>query len=280
MFNDLQDSDLANWLPYVARLSEAAGQAILEIYQQEQVQVSTKADQSPLTEADLASHHLILQGLQDLTPGIPVLSEESGGIPYSERQHWRRFWLVDPLDGTQEFIQRNGQFTVNIALVEQEIPILGVVHAPALNLTYTAARKLGAYKGKTRIRTRPYSSRVGDAGPQESLKVVASRSHTNLETQQFLNRLQTQYGPLEVSPLGSSLKFCLVAEGAAHLYPRFGPTMEWDTAAAQCVVEQSGGKVTTLGGEPLRYNKPTLDNPPFIVAAQDAAQLWQDLIKT
>ncbi|MCJ2544455.1 3'(2'),5'-bisphosphate nucleotidase CysQ [Thermostichus vulcanus] len=271
MFNNLEESELADWLPRIACLSEAAGRAILQIFQQEQVQVSAKADQSPLTEADLASHHLILRGLQDLTPEIPVLSEESSGIPYAERQHWRRFWLVDPLDGTKEFIKRNGQFTVNIALVEEGIPVLGVVHAPVLALTYTAAQKLGAYKGETRIRTRTYS--------EGSLKVVASRSHANPETEQFLSRLQTRYGPLEVSSLGSSLKFCLVAEGSAHLYPRLGPTMEWDTAAAQCVVEQAGGSVTTLGRDPLRYNKPDLHNPPFVVAAQDAAWLWQDLIE-
>lgn len=270
MFNNLQGSELADWLPHVARLSEAAGQAILQVYRQEQIHVSAKADHSPLTEADLASHHLIVHGLKELTPAIPVLSEESGGIPYAERQDWRRFWLVDPLDGTKEFIQRNGQFTVNIALVEEGLPILGVVHAPVLDLTYTAAQKVGAYKGETRLCTRPY--------PEGSLKVVASRSHANPETEQFLNRLQTHYGPLEVSSLGSSLKFCLVAEGSAHLYPRFGPTMEWDTAAAQCVVEQAGGKVTDLKGDPLRYNKPDLHNPPFVVAAQDAAQLWQDLL--
>ncbi len=266
----MHDQDLADLLPRVGRLSEAAGRAILQVYQQEQLQVRAKADDSPLTEADLASHHLILRGLQDLTPGIPVLSEESGGIPYSERQQWRRFWLVDPLDGTKEFINRNGQFTVNIALVEEGIPILGVVHAPVLNLTYRAARKLGAYKGDTRIRTRPY--------PEEFLKVVASRSHANPETEQFLDKLRTRYGPLEVSSLGSSLKFCLVAEGSAHLYPRFGPTLEWDTAAAQCVVEQAGGTVTNLAGDPLRYNKPDLHNPPFMAAAEDAAQLWQALL--
>ncbi len=264
-------TELADWLPQVARLAEAAGQVILQIYQQEEVQVSTKADHSPLTEADLASHRIILQGLQELTPGIPVLSEEASGIPYSQRQQWRRFWLVDPLDGTREFLQRNGQFTVNIALVEEGIPILGVVHAPALALTYTAAQDLGAYRGETPIHTCPYTG--------GSLKVVASRSHLNPETKRFLNRLQSRYGPLEVNSLGSSLKFCLVAEGSAHLYPRFGPTMEWDTAAAHCVVEQAGGRVTHLKGDPLRYNKPNLENPPFVVAAQGGEQWWQEFLE-
>ncbi|MEN9201732.1 MAG: 3'(2'),5'-bisphosphate nucleotidase CysQ [Thermostichus sp. DG_1_6_bins_120] len=277
MFNPLQSSELAEWLPQVARLSAAAGEAVLEIYRKPEIQVTTKVDPvgqdgeerlSPLTAADLAAHHLILQGLKDLTPGIPVLSEEAADIPYAERQHWGQFWLVDPLDGTQEFLQRNGQFTVNIALVEEGIPILGVVHAPVLHLTYTAARELGAYRGDTRIHTCPYTG--------GSLKVVASRSHANPKTEQFLKQLQSRYGPLEVSSLGSSLKFCRVAEGSAHLYPRFGPTMEWDTAAAQCVVEQAGGSVTNLQGDPLRYNKPDLHNPPFMVAA--AAGLWQELL--
>ncbi|MGY4591013.1 3'(2'), 5'-bisphosphate nucleotidase [Thermostichus sp. MS-CIW-40] len=274
----MQAQDLAALLPKVSRLAEAAGQAILPIYRQEQLQVRAKADASPLTEADLASHHLILQGLQDLTPGIPVLSEESGGIPYPERQQWERFWLVDPLDGTREFIGRNGQFTVNMALIEEGIPILGVVHAPALGLTYAAAQKLGACKRERTpscvheqpIRTCPYA--------QEPLQVVASRSHSNPETEQFLERLRQRCGSLEVKSVGSALKLCLVAEGSAHLYPRFGPTMEWDTAAAQCIVEQAGGRVTDLAGDPLRYNKPDLHNPSFVAAAEGMAQLWQNLI--
>ncbi|MFT0813732.1 3'(2'),5'-bisphosphate nucleotidase CysQ [Synechococcus sp. OH20] len=262
--------DLADLLPRVSRLSETAGQAILEIYRQDQIQVRDKTDFSPLTEADLAAHHLILQGLQDLTPGIPVLSEECGGIPYSERQQWRQFWLVDPLDGTREFIGRNGQFTVNIALVEAGIPILGVVHAPALGLTYRAAQGLGAYKGKEPIRARPPA--------QAPLQVVVSRSHRSPETEQFLERLRRRYGSLEVKSVGSALKFCLVAEGSAHLYPRFGPTLEWDTAAAHCIVEQAGGSVTNLQGDPLRYNKPELHNPPFVAAAEGVTQLWQELV--
>jgi 3'(2'),5'-bisphosphate nucleotidase len=178
----MQAQDLAALLPKVSRLAEAAGQAILPIYRQEQLQVRAKADASPLTEADLASHHLILQGLRELTPGIPLLSEESSDIPYAQRQVWRHFWLVDPLDGTREFIGRNGQFTVNIALIEEGIPILGVVHAPALGLTYKAAQKLGAYKGDERIWARPPA--------QAPWQVVASRSHRDRETEQFLERLR------------------------------------------------------------------------------------------
>ncbi len=266
----MQTPELAALLPKVCRLAEAAGQAILLFYRQGSLQVERKADASPLTEADLAAHRLILQGLQDLTPAIPVLSEESGSIPYGERHQWQQFWLVDPLDGTREFLEGSGQFTVNIALVEAGIPILGVVHAPALGLTYRTARGLGAYKGDESIRAHPPA--------QPPLQVVASRSHRDAETEQFLERLQRRYGSLEVKSMGSALKFCLVAEGAAHLYPRFGPTLEWDTAAAHCLVEQAGGSVTDLKGEPLRYNKPDLHNPPFMVAAAGAAYLWQDLL--
>lgn len=236
----MQAQDLAALLPEVCRLAEAAGQAILPFYRQKSLPIQLKADASPLTEADLAAHHLILQGLQELTPGIPLLSEESSDIPYAQRQVWRHFWLVDPLDGTREFIEGSGQFTVNIALVEAGIPILGAVHAPALGLTYAAAQKLGACKRERTpscvheqpIRTCPYA--------QEPLQVVASRSHSNPETEQFLERLRQRCGSLEVKSVGSALKLCLVAEGSAHLYPRFGPTMEWDTAAAQCIVEQAG----------------------------------------
>ncbi|MFS8781825.1 3'(2'),5'-bisphosphate nucleotidase CysQ [Synechococcus sp. R6-6] len=274
----MQAQDLAALLPEVCRLAEAAGQAILPFYRQKSLPIQLKADASPLTEADLAAHHLILQGLQELTPGIPLLSEESSDIPYAQRQGWRHFWLVDPLDGTREFIEGSGQFTVNIALVEAGIPILGVVHAPALGLTYAAAQKLGACKRERTpscvheqpIRTCPYA--------QEPLQVVASRSHSNPETEQFLERLRQRCGSLEVKSVGSALKLCLVAEGSAHLYPRFGPTLEWDTAAAQCIVEQAGGRVTDLAGDPLRYNKPDLHNPSFVAAAEGMAQLWQNLI--
>jgi 3'(2'), 5'-bisphosphate nucleotidase len=266
----VQAQDLAALLPEVCRLAEAAGQAILPFYRQKSLPIQLKADASPLTEADLAAHHLILQGLQELTPGIPLLSEESSDIPYAQRQVWRHFWLVDPLDGTREFIEGSGQFTVNIALIEEGIPILGAVHAPALGLTYKAAQKLGAYKGDERIWARPPA--------QAPWQVVASRSHRDWETEQFLERLRRRHGSLEVQPVGSALKLCLVAEGSAHLYPRFGPTLEWDTAAAQCIVEQAGGRVTDLAGDPLRYNKPDLHNPPFVAAAEGMAQLWQNLI--
>jgi 3'(2'), 5'-bisphosphate nucleotidase len=184
----VQVSNLAALLPEVCRLAEAAGRAILPFYRQESLQVELKADASPLTEADLAAHRLLLEGLQDLTPTIPVLSEEASGIPYWERQQWQQFWLVDPLDGTREFLEGNGQFTVNIALVEAGIPILGVVHAPALGLTYKAAQKLGAYRGDEPIWSRPPA--------QPPLQVVASRSHKDTETEQFLKRLQRRYGPL------------------------------------------------------------------------------------
>lgn len=256
-------------LPDVNRIAREAADAILRIYRQANFQVDRKADTSPLTQADLASHRHIVDQLQTLTPDIPILSEESKGITYPERQSWTRFWLVDPLDGTKEFIQRNGEFTVNIALVHGHRAVLGVVHIPVLNVTYAAAEGHGAFKteGGETVSLRA-NRRLGQA-----MKVVASRSHAGAETQAFLDNLRQDYALVVVSK-GSALKLCLVAEGEADLYPRIGPTMEWDTAAAQCVVEQAGGRVTTLEGQPLQYNKESLLNPFFMVSSPATAALW------
>jgi 3'(2'), 5'-bisphosphate nucleotidase len=208
--------------------------------------------------------------LQALTPTIPILSEESTGITYQERQHWSLFWLVDPLDGTREFVQRNGEFTVNIALIREQRPILGVVQVPVLHLTYWAADGVGAFKTAGNATSPLHANRT----LRQPLHVVASRSHAGQETQALLENLRRDH-PLEVVSKGSALKFCLVAEGAADLYPRLGPTMEWDTAAAQCIVEQAGGQVTTLTQEPLQYNKENLLNPSFMVASPATAALWR-----
>lgn len=255
----------------VVTLARQAGDKILEIYEQEDLGVVNKADHSPLTLADLAAHQIIVEGLTNLTPAWPILSEESKTIPYHERQSWQHFWLVDPLDGTKEFIQRNGEFTVNIALINDGIPMLGVVYAPVLGIAYGAAQDWGAfrYRGEQepeRIQVRTYQ-------PGSVLQVVASRSHAGPETEEFLQRLESQGLEVEVVSRGSSLKFCLVAEGQADLYPRFGPTMVWDTAAAQCVVEQAGGSVTTLAGERLTYDREALLNPYFVAAGSFP---WQD----
>lgn len=231
----------------------------MKFYSQAEVATTYKEGGSPLTSADIASHEVIVNHLQRLTPNVPVLSEESKSVPYGERRAWRTFWLLDPLDGTKEFIKRNGEFTVNIALVEDRRPVLGVVHAPALNVTYFAAHGVGAFKQTTRNRIRQIAARSLE---RTRLKVVVSRSHESEDVKRLLDRME----PFERLTMGSSLKICLVAEGEAHLYPRLGPTMEWDTAAAQCVVEVAGGTITDLSSQALRYNKPDLHNPNFIVS--------------
>jgi 3'(2'), 5'-bisphosphate nucleotidase len=234
--------DLADALmPTVA----AAGTAIMQIYDGA-FAVQRKDDNSPLTLADLESQHIIMEGLKRITPHIPILSEESAQAPWAERKTWHELWVVDPLDGTREFIKRNGEFTVNIALVRDHEPLLGVVAAPAQGLLYWGAAGLGAYSRhrgapQTRIRTCP---------PQNPLRVVGSRSHASADTAGYLARL----APHVMTGIGSSLKFCLIAEGRAELYPRFGPTSEWDTAAGQALLEAAGGHVTRLDGHRLRYN--------------------------
>ncbi|MFQ5949189.1 MAG: 3'(2'),5'-bisphosphate nucleotidase CysQ [Nitrospiria bacterium] len=252
------DVAAASILPQLVTLAGEAGRAIMEVYAQPDFGITYKEDASPLTRADMAAHHLILAGLQALTPSLPVLSEESTEIPYEARRTWDLFWLVDPLDGTREFIKRNDEFTVNIAFIQNGVPTLGVVHAPALGLTYYAARETGAYK-KVQDGT-PVRIKAGDYR-QERLKVVISRSDTEYVSARLLEK-DIAY---ESVRMGSSLKLCLVAEGAAHLYPRFGRTMEWDTAAADCIVVAAGGSVTDPDGNRLRYNKPDLMNPNFLV---------------
>lgn len=238
-------------------IARQAGGLILEIYEQD-FQVTEKTDRSPLTEADMAAHHHIVSALKDLTPELPVLSEESDRIPFSERAAWRTYWLVDPLDGTREFVKRNGEFTVNIALIHDHDPVVGVVYAPVLDLCYTAARGLGA----TRSAPGEESQRIRVSRRRRRPVVAGSRSHGTERLGLLLSRL----GEHELISMGSSLKFCLVADGRADLYPRLGPTCEWDTAAAQCVVCEAGGQVTDLQGRALRYNtRDSLRNPEFIV---------------
>ncbi len=242
----------------IVEIAERAGEAVMEVYPRDDFGTAYKDDHSPLTLADTASHKVILEALRKFTPELPVLSEEAKAVTYEERKSWKAYWLVDPLDGTKEFIKKNGEFTVNIALIEDGIPVLGVVNAPALGHTYYAARGEGAFRkedgrepGKIKV------SHPAGGMP----KVVGSRSHGGEALNQFLRRI----GPYELISMGSSLKFCLVAEGSAHLYPRLGPTMEWDTAAAQCIVEEAGGVVTDLDGNRLTYNKESLLNSEFVV---------------
>ena len=240
-------------MPIVAR----AGAAIMRVYGGASVAVQRKEDDSPLTLADLESQRVILEGLADITPDIPVLSEESAQAPWSERRAWDELWVVDPLDGTREFVKRNGEFTVNIALVRQHEPVLGVVAAPALGLLYWGAAGVGAFsqhQGAARVA-------IGVSAPQNPVRVVGSRSHVSGDTAGYLAKL----GAHVMTGMGSSLKFCLIAEGRADLYPRFGPTSEWDTAAGQAVLEAAGGRVTRLDGHRLRYNcRESLINGDFL----------------
>jgi len=240
-------------------LARTAGAAIMQVYRSEDFGASSKADNSPLTLADMAAHNCIVAGLSKLASGYPILSEEDANINYTLRKEWTCFWLVDPLDGTKEFIKRNGEFTVNIALIEDGVPVLGVVYAPVLDVSYYAARGHGAFVQRDGEVARSIKAIAHTAG--SPIKVVASRSHSDARTAALLQKL----GEHECISMGSSLKLCLVAEAAAHFYPRLGPTMEWDTAAAHAVVSEAGGMVCDLNEQPLRYNKENLHNPEFLV---------------
>jgi len=241
----------------IATVKEAA-KAILEVYNSDDFEVSYKSDQSPLTIADKRSHEIIETTLKKLTPDIPVLSEEGKTIDYSERKKWKRFYLIDPLDGTKEFISRNGEFTINIALIQDSEPVIGVIHVPVQAVTYYAMKGHGAYKqdkdGKTQKIT------VKTSVDKDGLVVVASRSHPSQEVEDFLKKIKVK----DRVSRGSSLKFCIVAEGKADIYPRFNPTWEWDTAAGDCILREAGGKVVDPKGKMLRYNKEFLKHESFV----------------
>jgi len=255
----------------VEQIAAEAGQAIMSVYTAGDVRRWSKSDASPLTEADLRAQRLIADALARLTPDLPVLSEEAPDIAYSERQRWARYWLVDPLDGTREFLARNGEFTVNIALIDGHDPALGVVNVPVSGRSYLGIPGQGAWR---REGTAPGQAiRVRSPAPSP-VRVVGSRSHRGASLDAFLARLPDH----ELIGVGSALKFCLVAEGAADVYPRLGPTSEWDTAAAQAVVTAAGGQVRTLSGEPLAYNaKPSVENPYFVCYGDDSRN-WLALL--
>ena len=252
-------------LDSVIATAREAGAAILRIYERE-FKIETKADSSPLTEADLAAHEIITHRLREEFPDIPVLSEESSdGAAYEVRKHWERYWLVDPLDGTKEFIKRNGQFTVNIALIENNRPAAGVVYAPVKGWMYTGSVGVGAFKVEgSRDPVALQCPRVPTSG---TLRVVGSLSHSSPEMETFIQDQQKKYDDVQFIAMGSSLKICLVAEGAADVYPRFGPTMEWDTAAAHAVIRAAGGSLTAHDSkEELPYNKENLLNGWFVAS--------------
>ena len=251
--------------------SISAGKAILEVYGSNDFQVETKSDNSPLTLADRNAHNVIVNFLKETN--IPILSEEGKSIPFEERKNWKQFWLVDPLDGTKEFVKRNGEFTVNIALIENGRPIMGVIYVPVSDILYVGELNEGAYRVKNVSECKTQEERLHNAEILPVLrndsifKVVASRSHLNHETQNYLENIRQEYNDVEIVSKGSSLKLCLVAEGEADIYPRFGPTSEWDTGAGHAIVLASGGKVVLAEDETkeLTYNKENILNPFFIV---------------
>ena len=259
----------------VCGIARDAGAAILEVYDRADFEVRMKSDDSPLTAADLAAHKVIVAGLEAVGD-IPVLSEESDLIPWSERQNWDRYWLVDPLDGTKEFVSRNGEFTVNIALIDGGAPVLGVVYVPITDVLYVGLQGdapeawIEDAAGRRPIRVRSLGT--------DSITVMGSRRHGSDALEACLARLRNRFAEVNMTSMGSSLKICLVAAGKADLYPRLAPTCEWDTAAAQGVVEAAGGCVVDANLEILRYNtKDDLVNPHFYVMG-DRAQDWAGIL--
>lgn len=248
-------------------IAKKAGDEIMRIYQQG-FDVDYKKDNSPLTKADIKSNEIIVNDLKYLYPDIPALSEENKEIPYKIRKNWEYFWLIDPLDGTKEFIKKNGEFTVNIALIHKSTPVLGVIYTPVLEILYYAHKDQGAFKQEKN--EKPQRLPIYKHTNNDTLKVIVSKSHYNQETKEFVNNLKRQYEKIEFINIGSSLKFCLIAEGKADIYPRLAPTMEWDIAAGQAVVEETSGEVVKHDStETLKYNKENIKNPWFVAKTED-----------
>jgi len=243
----------------IIAIAQKAGNVIMEIYTKD-FTVEYKDDKSPLTEADTKANAVIVEGLSALAVSFPILSEEGKTIPYDERKNWEYFWMVDPLDGTKEFIKKNGEFTVNIALIHKNTPILGVVYAPALGEMYWSKQGEGAFKNKVRLPLKTNNA------PEKSVTVVASKSHLSDETVNFIDNVKASSESLIFVSKGSSLKLCMVAEGSADIYPRLAPTMEWDTAAADAIVQGAGKTVYQYQSNiAVKYNKKELLNPWFVV---------------
>ncbi len=290
--------DLAGLLPSLIDLSVRAGAAILDVYESGDLETERKADASPLTLADRRSHDLIDAGLRSLTPGVPVLSEEGRDMPWSERRAWSELWLVDPLDGTKEFIKGNGEFTVNIAFIRGNAPVLGVIYAPVRRVAWFGLTGANGDPGLARrMSAEALSDLQADAVPRgepqrpgvapqslggpisvrerddRRLTVIASRTHLNEPTKAFISRVGAPYNDVRTINVGSSLKLCYLAEGRADLYPRYAPTSEWDTAAGHAIIRAAGGEIyradpaTGRTDEPLAYNKENLLNPSFVACA-------------
>ena len=258
--------DLPRLLKPLSILVQQASDAIMDVYHKNAAEIQMKADNTPVTQADLIANEIIECGLQALTPNIPILTEESLVVPFAERKNWTQYWLIDPLDGTKEFIERTDEFTVNVALIEQHQPVLGMVYAPALGKGYQACRGCGAFSYTAANTVQPITTR---AHPGAQLSIAISRRHGR-RAQDYLQR----FGDYQLKYCGSALKICLVAEGSADIYPRLGKTSEWDTAAGQCVLQEAGGQIIDLSGKELRYNtKASLLNPEFI-AVGDLQHDW------
>ncbi len=268
----LDDDTMGHLIEQCLLIARVAGERIIDVYNGS-FEIMQKEDDTPLTTADLEANAIITEGLEALSFDAPILSEESAAISFSERTSWDTYWLVDPLDGTREFIRRNGEFSVNIALIQQGRPVLGVVYAPVLNVAYYAATGRGAWKQQGD--EKPQKIHVRDRAPGETVVVARSRSPV---TGPLMKRFLEKLGRHSEVPMGSALKSCLVAEGAADVYPKLGPTSEWDTGAAQCIVEEAGGRITDLALEDLRYNtRESLINPHFLVFGSEQHQ-WRNYL--
>ncbi|MBC8255837.1 MAG: 3'(2'),5'-bisphosphate nucleotidase CysQ [Candidatus Marinimicrobia bacterium] len=241
----------------VIKIAKQAGLVIMEVYKTD-FDIQIKNDKSPVTEADTRANEIIIDGLLKITPDIPILSEEGRDIPYEERSKWESFWLVDPLDGTKEYIKKNDEFTVNIAYMQNNLPIFGVVYAPALDELYWGNVEKGAYKS---IAGKTYNKINVRTQLNSPVQIATSRSHPSPKMDKFLSQFKSN----DLHPMGSSLKICSVADGRVHFYPRLGPTMEWDTGASHAVIKAAGGEIIKYGtNKPLKYNKEDLLNPEFI----------------
>ena len=264
----------------VNEIAIAAGSEILDVYNSGQaIDVSKKQDDSPLTDADRRAHFLIVDRLSSLTPDIPLLSEESDAIDYELRKSWQRYWLVDPLDGTKEFINRNGEFTVNIALIENGQSVAGVVYVPVSGISYFGGIGIGAWKQDANQQDSKAQSIVSRPMRESfGVRIVASRRHLGEQLNALVGKIENHFGKVTLLSMGSSLKMCLLAEGSADIYPRMAPTCEWDTAAAHGILFAAGGEIVDLQFRPLRYNsKPELLNP-FFIALADRTYPWQQLL--
>ncbi len=271
----MNSQNYLQYLTQVIEIAKVAGVAIMQVYSTD-FDVEKKEDNSPLTKADLAAHHCIVSALGQLTPYVPILSEESETIDYETRREWQQYWLIDPLDGTREFVKRNGEFTVNIALIDRHKPVLGVVYAPATEVLYFATLHHGAYKQTKSNPVQKVHTRLLDL---KRPIIVGSRSHTDQKMQRFMQNLKNSTGAIpELISMGSSLKICLVAEGLADVYPKLGPTSEWDTAAAHCVLLEAGGDIVNEAGLTLRYNSKRSLLNPFFFAKSGSVQNWAEFL--